>query len=59
MKANGSQKKIVSAQVERDTVERLERIAAREERTLSAEIRLALRAHVARRPSLERQEVAA
>jgi predicted transcriptional regulator len=50
MRENGSDKRVICAQVDGDTVEALERLAAREERTLSGEIRLALREHISRRP---------
>ncbi len=40
--------KIIAAQVDRETAERLERLATEQERTVSAEIRVALRAHLAR-----------
>jgi predicted transcriptional regulator len=45
--ANGHEKRIIAAQVDRETAERLERLAATQERTLSAEIRVALREHLA------------
>jgi predicted transcriptional regulator len=47
MTSNGSHKRIVHVQVDRETTERLERLAATQERTLSAEIRVALREHLA------------
>jgi len=43
-----SRKRIIAAQVDCELADRLERIAAEQERTLSAEIRLALKAHLAR-----------
>ena len=48
MNQNGSDKRVVSVQVDGDLAERLERLAATQERTLSGEIRVALREHLAR-----------
>ena len=57
MASNGSHKRIVHVQVDRETTERLERIAAEQERTLSAEIRLALRAHLARQAETHTHDI--
>jgi predicted transcriptional regulator len=57
MTANDSHTKVISAQVDCELAERLERIAAEQERTLSAEIRLALRAHLARQAEAHNHEL--
>jgi uncharacterized iron-regulated protein len=55
MGKNGS--KIIAAQVSRELAERLERTAAEQERSVSAEIRVALCEHLAaRQPRVHEQE---
>jgi predicted transcriptional regulator len=48
MKSNGSPKKIVHAALDSETAERLAQLADERERSVSGEIRVAVRAHLAR-----------
>jgi hypothetical protein len=48
MRATTPERAHLTARVDRDVLEELERIAYRNDRSLSAEIRLGLRAHVER-----------
>ena len=48
MKSNGSPKKIVHAALDSETAARLEQLAAERERSVSGELRVAVRAHLAR-----------
>ena len=54
-----SEQKIVAAQVSRELAQRLEQAAAEQERSVSAEIRVALREHLADRAPRLHEEVAA